>query len=140
MEKQIQKLVFGMVCGTALKETLGLWDLLGKRKVSDVLRIPLARRGEAGPPPSNSTRHPAESSQQVNHRQCSFRPALDKSTEELSVLHEKIRPIVGDAAFPASADLIREWLPRVSRFSFDVGRAVEATRYVTSQKTIVATT
>lgn len=65
---------------------------------------------------------------------------LGKSTKELGVLQEKIRPIVGDAAFPTSADLIREWLPRVSRFSFDVGRAVEAARYLTTQKATGTTT
>lgn len=41
-----------------------------------------------------------------------------------SDLEEEIRPIVTDAGFPCGADVYLEWLPRVSRFSFEVGRAV----------------
>jgi hypothetical protein len=63
----------------------------------------------------------------------------DRPSEELYVLQEKIRPIVGDAAFPGSADLMKEWLPRVSRFSFDVGRSVEAIRYTPGKSTVSTT-
>jgi len=41
-------------------------------------------------------------------------------------LDEEIRPIVTDAGFPGGADIYLDWLPRVSRFSFEVGRAVHA--------------
>jgi hypothetical protein len=46
--------------------------------------------------------------------------------KEFADLKEDIRPIVTDAGFPGGADVYLEWLPRVSRFSFEVGRAVHA--------------
>jgi hypothetical protein len=52
------------------------------------------------------------------------------STEGLRVLQEKIGSIVSDANFPETPDLYMEWIPRVSRFSFDVGRMLESTRFL----------
>jgi hypothetical protein len=47
-------------------------------------------------------------------------------SEEVRVLAEKVRQIVGGGnSFPATAKLMAHWLPRVARFSFDVGRGVE---------------
>jgi hypothetical protein len=40
-------------------------------------------------------------------------------------LREKVAEIVADNAFPRSPDLFAEWLPRVSRFSFEIGRAIK---------------
>jgi hypothetical protein len=57
-------------------------------------------------------------------------------SQELRARREKIRPIVSDPGFPASADLVKYWLPRVARFSFDVGRAVELTRYAPAAKAV----
>jgi len=42
-----------------------------------------------------------------------------------SSLREKVGEIVADSTFPRSPDLFAEWLPRVSRFSFEVGRAIK---------------
>jgi hypothetical protein len=39
-------------------------------------------------------------------------------------LREKVAEIVADNTFPRSPDLFAEWLPRVSRFSFEIGRAI----------------
>ncbi|SPE22357.1 hypothetical protein SBA3_10008 [Candidatus Sulfopaludibacter sp. SbA3] len=58
-----------------------------------------------------------------------------QSTEGLSILQEKIRPILSDANFPRGHKLFAEWIPRVSRFSFDVGRSVELTRYAPNVST-----
>lgn len=60
------------------------------------------------------------------------------SSEELRALQEKIRPIASDSAFPSSADLLRDWLPRVARFSFDVGRAVESSRQAPAARKVLA--
>jgi hypothetical protein len=59
-------------------------------------------------------------------------------SEQLCAFQERIRPIVSDPAFPSAPDLLRDWLPRVSRFSFDVGRAIEATRHVPAAKASAA--
>lgn len=40
------------------------------------------------------------------------------------MLKENVGPVVTDDGFPCAAEIYREWLPRVSRFSFEVGRAV----------------
>jgi hypothetical protein len=40
-------------------------------------------------------------------------------------LREKVAEIVADNTFPRSPDLFAEWLPRVSRFSFEIGRAIK---------------
>lgn len=46
----------------------------------------------------------------------------------LHLLKDKLHPIVSAPQFPHSAELFKYWIPRVSRFSFDVGRAVESSR------------
>jgi polyhydroxyalkanoate synthesis regulator phasin len=38
---------------------------------------------------------------------------------------EKLDPIIASRAFPGHALLLVEWIPRVSRFSFEVGRAIQ---------------
>lgn len=48
---------------------------------------------------------------------------LDESG--FKALQDKIRPIVTNAYFPHVKELFLEWIPRVSRFSFEVGRAVQ---------------
>ena len=40
-------------------------------------------------------------------------------------LQDKIRPIITNDSFPKVKELFLEWIPRVSRFSFEVGRAVQ---------------
>jgi hypothetical protein len=40
-------------------------------------------------------------------------------------LEEKIKAIVSDNSFPDSSELVLEWVPRVSRFSFEVARAIQ---------------
>lgn len=40
-------------------------------------------------------------------------------------LEGKLNPIVSDPAFPNTAEVFLEWLPRVSRFSFEVGRVLQ---------------
>jgi hypothetical protein len=56
-------------------------------------------------------------------------PAGDpRPSAALLRLQEMIRPIVSDPGFPRAPELYSEWIPRVSRFSFDVGRAVESMR------------
>lgn len=42
-----------------------------------------------------------------------------------SALREKIGEIVADSTFPRSPDVFANWLPRVSRFSFEIGRAIK---------------
>ena len=41
-------------------------------------------------------------------------------------LSAKIGSLLEDPAFPYSPEAFREWIPRVARFSFDVGRAVQS--------------
>jgi hypothetical protein len=50
---------------------------------------------------------------------------IPQASEELRALQENIRPVVANPSFPSSAKLMSYWLPRVARFSFDVGRALE---------------
>jgi hypothetical protein len=47
------------------------------------------------------------------------------TSSALLVLEEKIRPIVTDEGFPNNTEQFLEWIPRVSRFSFDIGRAIQ---------------
>lgn len=51
---------------------------------------------------------------------------LGLDSRPFRALEEKIRPVVTDTGFPDAPAVYLEWLPRVSRFSFDVGRAVQA--------------
>ncbi|HEX8195457.1 MAG TPA: P-loop NTPase fold protein [Pyrinomonadaceae bacterium] len=39
---------------------------------------------------------------------------------------EKIKPIINDSAFPNTPNIYIDWIPRVSRFSFEVGRVVHS--------------
>jgi hypothetical protein len=50
--------------------------------------------------------------------------ALGLDSPSSEALEDKIRPIVADGAFPHAPEVFVEWVPRVSRFSFEVGRAV----------------
>ena len=47
---------------------------------------------------------------------------FDKNTP--AALRDKVSEIVGDSTFPRSPELFFYWLPRVSRFSFEIGRAI----------------
>jgi len=47
------------------------------------------------------------------------------SDDNLRTLQAKIRPIIDDPQFPHDPELFEYWIPRVARFSFDVGRAIE---------------
>jgi hypothetical protein len=49
---------------------------------------------------------------------------LELDLPAFETLTEKIRPIVSDPAFPDDPAVFLEWLPRVSRFSFELGRIV----------------
>jgi hypothetical protein len=40
-------------------------------------------------------------------------------------IEKKLRPVVSDEGFPNDSDLFLEWVLRVSRFSFDIGRAIQ---------------
>ncbi len=48
-----------------------------------------------------------------------------ESGDKLRSLQEKIRSIVDHAQFPREPSLFAYWIPRIARFSFDVGRSVE---------------
>ena len=39
-------------------------------------------------------------------------------------LQEKLQPIVSDPLFPSDPEVYLDWIPRVSRFSFEAGRAI----------------
>lgn len=41
-------------------------------------------------------------------------------------LNEKLRPVTSESTFPNAPDVFLEWIPRVARFSFEVGRVVDA--------------
>lgn len=47
--------------------------------------------------------------------------------KEFSTLGKLITPIVSDGSFPDTPEVFAEWLPRVARFSFEVGRLVQPT-------------
>lgn len=47
-----------------------------------------------------------------------------KLAAPLNALEEKIRPVVTDDRFPDNSAEFLKWIPRVSRFSFEIGRAV----------------
>jgi hypothetical protein len=59
---------------------------------------------------------------------------LAAETGNLGALQDKIRPIVTEAQFPRAPELFNHWIPRVARFSFDVGRAVEMSRYAPEKR------
>jgi hypothetical protein len=50
---------------------------------------------------------------------------LDPSSPPFARLGKEIGPIVNVPSFPQTAPVFLEWLPKVSRFSFEVGRAVQ---------------
>lgn len=50
-----------------------------------------------------------------------------------AALAAKLEPIINDSSFPGSADVFLEWLPRVSRFSFEIGRVVQPLGTATAQ-------
>ncbi|MBD0259243.1 MAG: hypothetical protein ICV83_26290, partial [Cytophagales bacterium] len=50
--------------------------------------------------------------------------ALGTDLPTLSALQEKIQPVVADDGFPTSPQVFLEWLPRVSRFSFELGKVL----------------
>jgi hypothetical protein len=49
-------------------------------------------------------------------------PAAEKA--RIAELQAQLKSIVTDATFPRAVELYREWMPRVARFSFEVGRAI----------------
>lgn len=57
----------------------------------------------------------------------------DERDPKLERLGNKLRPIVESDDFPDEPDAYSEWLPRVARFSFDVGRAIQGVRSDASQ-------
>jgi hypothetical protein len=80
--------------------------LIGAPKAAATLFPELLRRASNGDDPTQVLKRPNE-------------PAF-------AGLEKDIRPIVTDEGFPCGADIYLEWLPRVSRFSFEVGRTVPA--------------
>jgi uncharacterized small protein (DUF1192 family) len=48
---------------------------------------------------------------------------------QMKTIQMKVRDIVSDAAFPSEPSVYEFWIPRVSRFSFDLAQAVELSRY-----------
>jgi hypothetical protein len=50
---------------------------------------------------------------------------LELTDEAFEKLQEKIKPIITDLTFPDSAKVFAYWIPRVSRFSFDLGRIIQ---------------
>jgi hypothetical protein len=52
-------------------------------------------------------------------KDCGLSPAA------AAALSAKVEPIINDGGFPNTAEVFLEWLPRVSRFSFEVGRVVQ---------------
>jgi hypothetical protein len=49
-------------------------------------------------------------------------PVLAK--DRVALFHDRVNEIASESSFPRSPELFAEWLPRVSRFSFEIGRAV----------------
>ncbi|MEK6334566.1 MAG: P-loop NTPase fold protein [Acidobacteriota bacterium] len=49
---------------------------------------------------------------------------------ESAALMKRIEPVVTESVFPNEPDLFLDWIPRVSRFSFEVGRVLQATSQV----------
>ncbi len=45
-----------------------------------------------------------------------------------TALNEKLRPIISASSLPSAPEVFQKWIPRVSRFSFEVGRVVERVR------------
>ena len=50
---------------------------------------------------------------------------LKREEPSLAPVLERLDPIIASTAFPGHASLLIEWIPRVSRFSFEVGRAIQ---------------
>lgn len=50
---------------------------------------------------------------------------LKREEPSLAPVLERLDPIIALKAFPGDASLLVEWIPRVSRFSFEVGRAIQ---------------
>jgi hypothetical protein len=46
------------------------------------------------------------------------------ATDKMTLLRERVSEIVSDSSFPRSPEIFVHWLPRVSRFSFEIGRAI----------------
>ena len=49
----------------------------------------------------------------------------EMGSPSLTPVLERLDPIIASKAFPSDASLLVEWIPRVSRFSFEVGRAIQ---------------
>jgi hypothetical protein len=49
---------------------------------------------------------------------------LGPNSRGFRAIEEKVRPIVADPLFPHAAELFIEWIPRVARFSFEVGHGL----------------
>ena len=48
-------------------------------------------------------------------------PTLAK--DKIALFRDRVNEIVSESSFPRSPELFADWLPRVSRFSFEIGRA-----------------
>jgi hypothetical protein len=48
----------------------------------------------------------------------------EMGSPSLTPVLERLDPIIASKGFPGHASLLIEWIPRVSRFSFEVGRAI----------------
>jgi hypothetical protein len=49
----------------------------------------------------------------------------EMGSPSLTPVLERLDPIISSNGFPSDASLLVEWIPRVSRFSFEVGRAIQ---------------
>ena len=52
--------------------------------------------------------------------------SLITNNPDIATLHSRIRPIISRPVFPKTPQVYVDWVPRVARFSFDAGRAVQA--------------
>lgn len=50
---------------------------------------------------------------------------LKREEPSLTPVLERLDPIIGSKTFPGGCLLLVQWIPRVSRFSFEVGRAIQ---------------
>lgn len=51
--------------------------------------------------------------------------SLELNEPPFAAIEKKIGPVVSDEGFPNDSGLFLEWIQRVSRFSFDIGRAIQ---------------
>lgn len=56
---------------------------------------------------------------------CASMSLLKREEPSLTPVLERLDPIIGSKTFPGGCLLLVQWIPRVSRFSFEVGRAIQ---------------